>query len=122
MKINILATGKFRVKAGADLDQCSHPATDRDLAAGGRSDTRQDFHDRGLARPIVSDNSERFAFVYLEAHVAQRPHLPGFSPKPPRVPPLWPVAIAGELVLLRYSLKLQVNHCKITCIKKCSLR
>ena len=61
---------------GADFDERRQASADRDLTACRRGDARQNFHDRRLAGSIVSDNTQRLAFINSKADVAESPHLP----------------------------------------------
>ena len=71
----IFATGKFRMKAGADFKQTAHPAIEFHAARGGPGDARQDFEESGLAGAIAADEAEDFAGLDLESDIVQGPKV-----------------------------------------------
>ncbi len=115
MEIDVLNTGKFRMKPRAYFDQRHQTPADRDLTCRGSGNARKNFQDRGFAGAIVPDNSKRFTFVDLKADIAQSPHLPWpLSPwKAPPVPTFRRVAVGSDVVLLRYPVKLEVDHFRL---------
>ena len=75
---DVLATGQFRVKAGADLQQaCDTAAYDRPSTIR-LSDAAEYLEQRRFAGSVPPDNSEHLAALHLEAHVAQGPELLNF--------------------------------------------
>src|ERR1700675_2397838 len=98
------------MKAGALLNQCRQPSPDRNLPAAGGGDAREQFQYCGFAGAVVSDNAERFAFPYLKADIAQRPHVAGSLYEPAAVPPPGSIAVGAKFVFLRDVVELDVNH------------
>src|SRR4030088_2396060 len=92
------------------LDQRDQPPADCDLAFRGRGDAGKNLQYRSFAGAIVPDNSKRLTFVDLKADIVQSPHLAPVLCKPSPVPTFRRVAVGSDVVLLRYPVKLKVNH------------
>src|SRR6266481_7124064 len=101
------------MKPRAHFDQRDQPPADCDLTCRRRGDARKNFQDRSFAGAIVPDNSERFTFVDLKADIAQSPHLPWPFCKGSPVPTFRRVAVGSDVVLLRYPVKLEVDHFRL---------
>src|ERR1700675_1746000 len=98
------------MKPRTDLNQRDQPPANRDLACRGRGDARKNLQYRSFAGAIVPDNSKRLTFVDPKADIAQSPHLPWHFCKSSALPTLPRVAVGTDSVLLRYPVKLQVDH------------
>ena len=72
---DVLATGQFRVKAGADLEQAADAAAQPHPALGRLGDAAEDLEQRALAGAVAADDADDLALLDFEAHVLQRPKL-----------------------------------------------
>ena len=110
MEIDVFSAGKFRMKPRAHFDQRDQPPAYCDLARRGRGDARKNLQNRRFAGAVMPDYSERLAFVDLKADIAQGPHLPLLLSKTSPVPTFRRIAVGADVVLLRYPVKLEVDH------------
>src|SRR5207302_8193431 len=56
VEIDVLSSGQFGVKSGADLQQAADAAANLHFAATGLGDSRQDFQQRALAGAVSADD------------------------------------------------------------------
>jgi hypothetical protein len=62
---HVLAAGEIRIEARPKLQQCRNPSVDQDLAFRWRQRAAQQLQQRGLARPVASDDADRFTLANL---------------------------------------------------------
>ena len=63
------------MKARPDFQQTGYPTPDAHAAGGWHNDFAQDLKHRGLARPVVANDTHTVALFNRETHVAQGPEL-----------------------------------------------
>src|SRR5262249_13729486 len=73
---HVFATGEFRVKAGAHLEQTADPAAHLGFAGRRFRDARQDLEERALAGAVAADDADQLAAPHLERQVLQGPEAP----------------------------------------------
>src|SRR5262249_20687311 len=78
---NVLATGQFRMKPGADFEESANATVDVDSAGGRFGDAVQDFQQGALARTVASNDAKHFTSVDVERYIFQSPEcfVRGFS-------------------------------------------
>ncbi len=72
---DVLPPREVGVEPGAELEQGSDRAADRDPPARGLEDAREQPEERRLARAVPADDAERLPGLDLERDVAERPDL-----------------------------------------------
>ena len=68
---DVLATGQFRVEAGAHFEQTARATLDADGTGGGRRDARHQLQQRALTRAVATDHPNDLALLDLEIDPAQ---------------------------------------------------
>src|SRR5882724_331971 len=66
VKMDILASSQFRVKARTHLKQACYPTAQSDPSLGRLGDTAEDLQKGALAGAITADNADDLAFTDLE--------------------------------------------------------
>src|SRR5690606_3548481 len=72
---DVLPTGKFRVEAGADLEEAGDAAADTDAAGRRLGDAAQHLQQRRFPRAVAADDTYDFARLNGEAEVAKGPEV-----------------------------------------------
>ena len=72
---DVLATGQFGVKAGADLEQAADAAAQPHPPLGRLGDAAEDLEQRALAGSVAADDADDLALLDLEADILQRPEF-----------------------------------------------
>src|SRR5258708_4410680 len=96
VKVDILSSGKFRMKSGADFEQTANPSIEGDAPGGRLSDPRKDFEQRRLTCSIPADNADHFARADLKTEISQGPD--GFETRPSQLAKLlqWRLGQPGK--------------------------
>src|SRR5438874_25156 len=83
-RADVIITGKFRMKAQADIDQGLDAAVDDDGAAGWRKIAGDQFEQCGLAGAVAADDADPLAAPNGERYVFERGAVMVFrlSPEP----------------------------------------
>src|ERR1700722_10207643 len=66
VQINVIASGKFRIEPGTQLQKRRDASGDIDRAGSGLQNTRADLQKSAFARAVLSDDAERFASLNFE--------------------------------------------------------
>ena len=74
-KIDVLAAGQFRVKAGPDLEQAADPSSEFGPARRRLGDPAEDLQERRLAGPVAADDPDDLSRLDLERDVLERPEI-----------------------------------------------
>src|SRR5258708_39966134 len=85
--MNILPPGEHRIESRAELDQCTGPATDFNVAGVGLDQAAEHFQKRAFSRAVGADQRERIAGAKIKREVMNRPK---FSLTRPPLPGLLP--------------------------------
>ncbi len=84
-QVDVLAARKFRIEAGAELQQRGDPAVDRDLALGRGEGAADHLQQGGFAGTVAADDADGLAAADREADFAQCPEfavvLPAATPE-----------------------------------------
>ena len=75
IQIDVFATGKFLVEAGAHLEQRADAPTDLDSTLGRLGDAREHLEQRALACAIAADHADDRARGDVERDIFERPDL-----------------------------------------------
>src|SRR6266851_7339115 len=110
MEIDIFAARQFGMKTGADFDQRGESSPDGNFALGRTGDTGKDPQYGRLAGAVMPDDAQSFPFFDLETYIPEGPHVLRSPCKSALIPPPRRIACGAEIVFLRYSVELQVNH------------
>src|SRR6516164_2941581 len=68
------------MKAGPDFQKAANAPADHDATFGRLGDSAEDFKERALASPVATNDSDYFAFLYLETNPLQGPKLLDVAP------------------------------------------
>jgi hypothetical protein len=74
IQVNVLASGEFRVKAGANFQQTGDTSSDLNIAGSRRGDARQQLKQSALAGPVATDDPNGVALTDLKIDVLQTPY------------------------------------------------
>ena len=72
---DVLPSGEFLMKSGADLQEARDPAIDADSTLGGNGDAAQNFQQRALAGAVAADDADHFALLDAERNILQGPKV-----------------------------------------------
>lgn len=72
---DVFAPGVFGVEATPQFEQRGHAPFDAHFPARRLQDACNDLQQRGLARPVASDDAHRLASPHFQAHVFERPEI-----------------------------------------------
>src|SRR5258708_31073796 len=73
VKVDILSSGKFRMKSGADFEQTANPPIEGDAPGGRLSAPRKDFEQRRLPLYIPADDANHLTGAHFETYISQSP-------------------------------------------------
>ena len=77
VQIDVFPAGQLRVKAGAHLQERSHPAPNRHPPLGGLGDAGEDLEQGALAGPVAADDAQNLALGDFQGHSSRAQMVSG---------------------------------------------